>query len=327
MFHDIAILVIGLVLIMVGANGLTDGASAIARKFKVSDLVIGLTIVALGSSAPDFVVSMMSTVAGKSTIAVGDVVGANIFDILLVIGICALVKPIVVGEQTLMKEMPMVILSSAVLFVAGSSGLIDGTGTNSIGRAMGILILFFFIIYMVITFLIARQQDSSVSAGNNPPSQKPKKMWLAAIFVVAGLIGLVTGGNWIVDGASGIARRFGMSEAMVGLTIVAIGGSVPDLFTSLAAALKGHSGIAVGNVVGSCVFNVLFVLGSCATVHPLEMGNINIVDLGVLLGGSVLLWIFGWFWGKRTIKRWEGAVLTLCYITYFTYLIFNFYSK
>lgn len=327
MFHDILILVVGLVLIIAGANGLTNGATAIAHRFKVSDLVIGLTIVALGSSAPDFVVSLTSTVSGRSTIAVGDVVGANIFDILLVIGICAMVKPIVISKETLMKEMPMVILSSAVLFVAGSSGLIDGTGSNQIGRAMGILILFFFIIYMVITYMIARQNDTPSTAGNNPPAQKPQNMWLAVAYIIAGLAGLIIGGNWIVDGASGIARRFGMSQAMVGLTVVAIGGSVPDLFTSFVAARKGHSGIAVGNVVGSCVFNVLFVLGTCATVHPLRMGNINTVDLGVMLGGSILLWLFGWFWGTRTIKRWEGAILTACYAAYFAYLILNFYSK
>ena len=281
MFHEILFFCLGLVLVMGGANYLTDGASAIARRFKVSDLVIGLTIVAFGSSTPDLVISLTSTIQDKAQIAVGDILGANIFDILLV----------------------------------------DNARVDSMNRSDGRVLICFLIISGFVTDMIARMQDTPPTAGNSPVPQKPIRIWLCCIMIAGGLAALVVGGNWIVSGASGIARKCGMSEAMVGLTVVAIGSSIPDLFTSLVAALKGHSGIAVGNVVGSCVLNVFMIIGICATVKPLDLGTINAIDFGVLLAGSILLWIFGWVWGKRTINRREGAILAAGYAAYIAYLI------
>lgn len=321
MFHEILFFCLGLVLVMGGDNYLTDGASAIARRFKVSDLVIGLTIVAFGSSTPDLVISLTSTIQDKAQIAVGDILGANIFDILLVIGICAMVRPILVSGQTLHKEFPMVILSSAVLFILGCDTLVDNARVDIMNRSDGLVLICFLIIYGYVTYMIARMQDTPPTAGNSPVPQKPIRIWLCCIMIAGGLAALVVGGNWIVSGASGIARKCGMSEAMVGLTVVAIGSSIPDLFTSLVAALKGHSGIAVGNVVGSCVLNVFMIIGICATVKPLDLGTINAFDFGVLLAGSILLWIFGWVWGKRTINRREGAILAAGYAAYIAYLI------
>lgn len=323
MVHDILFLCLGLLLVIGGANYLTDGATSIARHFKVSDLIIGLTIVAFGSSTPDLVISLTSTLQGKAQIAVGDIIGANIFDLLLVIGACALAKPIVISAQTLQKEFPMVILSSAVILIMACDTLIDSTSVNTIDRSDGLLLLCFFIIYGYVTYMIARSQATPPTAGNKPVPQKQIKIWLACVMVAGGLAALVVGGNWIVSGASGVARRFGMSEALVGLTVVAIGSSIPDLFTSFVAALKGHSGIAIGNVVGSCVFNIFFVIGACASVRTLDLGTINTLDFGVLLGASVLLWIFGWVWGKRTINRWEGLILSLSYVGYLTILILS----
>ena len=324
MFHDIVFLILGLTLVLGGANFLTDGASAIARKFKLSDLVIGMTIVAFGSSTPDLVTSLTSTLQDKAAMAVGNIVGANIFDIFLVVGICALIRPVIVGKTTLQKEFPMVILSSAVLFFVACDILIDGAPTDYINRSDGLILLCFFAINCYVTYKISKSPDTeSTTAGNNTVSNKPRSMIVSALMVVAGLAGLIIGGNWFVSGASGIAAKCGMSESLIGLTIVAIGCSLPDLSTSVVAAAKGHSGIAIGNIVGSCVLNVFFIIGLCSTVRPLELGTINWVDFAVLLAGSIILWFFGWTWGKRTINRTEGVILILGYVAYIAYLILS----
>lgn len=324
MIHDILFLVLGLALVLAGANYMTDGASAVAKRFHVSDLIIGMTVVAFGSSTPDLVISLTSTLQNHAALAVGDIVGANIFDIFFVIGLCALVRPVIVGRETLQKEFPMVILSSAILLFVACDMLIDGMTTDFIDRSDGLILLCFFAIYCYVTYMISKSPTTPTSsAGNTAVSTKPKAMWLSLIMIAGGLAGLIVGGNWFVSSASGVARHFGMSESLVGLTIAAIGSSLPDLSTSLIATIKGHSGIAIGNVVGSCILNVFFTIGLCATVKPLELGTINVIDFAVLLGGSILLWVFGWVWGKRTINRPEGAILVLGYIAYMAYLILS----
>lgn len=324
MLHDILFLLLGLALVLGGANYMTDGASAIARRFKLSDLVIGMTIVAFGSSTPDLVISLTSTIENHAAIAVGDIVGANIFDILFVVGLCALLRPVVIGKATLQKEFPMVILSSLVLMFVACDIVFDGAATDYINRSDGLILLCFFAINCYVTYKISKSPDTAPdTAGNSAVSKRPVPMWLAAVMVLGGLGALVLGGNWFVANASSLAERCGMSESLVGLTIVAVGSSLPDLSTSLIAALKGHSGIAIGNVVGSCVLNVFFIIGLCATVKPLELGTINWIDFAVLVGGSILMWAFGWVWGKRTINRPEGAMLILCYVGYIAYLILS----
>ena len=327
MAHDIIFLILGIILIIAGGNYLTDGASAVARHFKVSNLVIGLTVVAFGSSTPDFVVCLTSTLSGKSQLALGDVVGANIFDILLVVGIVALVNPIHISKDMLWKDLPMLALASLALFFCGDDRLFDGTA-DYISRTDGLMLLAFFAIFMAYTFEMAREPQPLVPAnatGNTSNKDagggKGMKMWLAAVSIAGGLAALVVGGNWIVDGASGIALKAGLSEGMVGLTIVAIGSSVPDLATSVVAAVKKQPGIALGNVVGACIFNVFFIIGLCATIRPLDTGTISLVDFSTLVGGSLLLWLFGQIIGKRVITRGEGIVLALGYVAYITYLI------
>lgn len=329
MAHDIIFLILGIILIIAGGNYLTDGASAVARHFKVSNLVIGLTVVAFGSSTPDFVVCLTSTLSGKSQLALGDVVGANIFDILLVVGIVALVNPIHISKDMLWKDLPMLALASLALFFCGDDRLFDGTA-DYISRTDGLMLLAFFAIFMAYTFEMAREPQPLVPAnatGNTSNKDagggKGMKMWLAAVSIAGGLAALVVGGNWIVDGASGIALKAGLSEGMVGLTIVAIGSSVPDLATSVVAAVKKQPGIALGNVVGACIFNVFFIIGLCATIRPLDTGTISLVDFSTLVGGSLLLWLFGQIIGKRVITRGEGVVLALGYVAYITYLIVN----
>lgn len=324
MFHDFLFLTLGLIMVLGGANYMTDGASVVARHFKIPDLIIGMTIVAFGSSAPDFVIAMTSTLQNHAALAVGDIVGANIFDILFIVGLCALVRPVIIGRATLQKEFPMVVLSSAVLLFVACDVVIDGSPQNFIDRSDGLILLCFFAINCYVTYMISKTPDTLTStAGNTSVKQRSAPGWLTAVMILGGLAALIIGGNWFVSGASGVARHFGMSESLVGLTIAAIGSSLPDLSTSLIATIKGHSGIAIGNVVGSCVLNVFFTIGMCSTVRTLDMATINVVDFGVLLGGALLMWFFGWFWGKRTINRPEGAILVLGYVAYITYLVLS----
>ena len=314
---DILFLVGGLALILLGANGLTDGAAAVAKRFNISDLVIGLTIVAFGTSAPELVISTMAAMGGSAEMAIGNVVGSNIFNVLMIIGVTAMVMPIQVGQGTLSKEIPLVVLASFALTFMANDIWLDGGASNVISRIDGLVLLGFFLIFLRYTFAIAR------NGGEEAEGEKIKEMpiWKSTLFILGGLAGLIYGGQLFVDGASGIASSLGVSESTIGLTIVAGGTSLPELATSVTAALKKNSGMAVGNVIGSNLFNIFFVLGCSATISPLPMGGINNVDMAVLIGSAILFWIVGWFFKKRTITRVEGALLVVCYIAYTAYLI------
>lgn len=317
---DIVFLVGGLALILLGANGLTDGAAAVAKRLKISDLVIGLTIVAFGTSAPELVISVMAALGGSAEMAIGNVVGSNIFNVLAIIGVTALVMPIKVGEGTLSKEIPLMILCSIVLAFMANDILLDGNVSNIISRIDGLVLLGFFLVFLRYTFAIARKGNNNEEVAEG---EKIKEMsvWKSTLFILGGLAGLIYGGQLFVDGASGIASSLGVSESIIGLTIVAGGTSLPELATSVTAALKNNSGIAIGNVIGSSLFNVFFVLGCSASISPLPMGGINNIDMIVLVGSAVLFWIVGWFFKKRTITRVEGALLASCYIAYTAFLI------
>ncbi len=315
---NIIFLLAGLALILLGANILTDGSASVAKRFNISDLVIGLTIVAFGTSAPELVISVLSSLKGSAEMAIGNVVGSNIFNILMIIGCTALVMPMKVGDGTMSKEIPLVILSSLVLAAFANDVLLDGGAANVISRIDGLVLLGFFLIFMRYTFAIARNGGES-----QEESQEIKLMpvWKSAVFILGGLAGLIGGGQLFVEGASGVARSLGVSESIIGLTLVAGGTSLPELATSVTAALKKNPGIAIGNVIGSNLFNIFFVLGCSASIAPLPMGNINNMDMAVLVGSSVLFWLVGWFFRKRTITRPEGALLILCYVAYTTWLI------
>ena len=314
---DVIFLIGGLVLILLGANGLTDGAAAVAKRFKISDLVIGLTIVAFGTSAPELVISAMAAMGGSAEMAIGNVVGSNIFNVLMIIGVTALVMPIQVGQGTLSKEIPLVVLASFALAFMANDVWLDGGNANIISRIDGLVLLAFFLIFLRYTFAIAH------NGGDEAEGEKIKEMpiWKSALFILGGLAGLIYGGQLFVDGASGIAASLGVSESIIGLTIVALGTSLPELATSVTAAVKKNSGIAIGNVIGSILFNIFFVLGCSATISPLPMGGINNVDMTVLIGSAILFWLVGWFFKKRTITRVEGALMVLCYVAYTAYLI------
>lgn len=314
---DIFWLILGLLLILGGANALTDGASALARRWGVSDLVIGLTVVAFGTSAPELSISLISAFQGSAALAVGNVVGSNIFNVFAIIGVVALVRPITVGKSIMANEIPLVVLSSLALLAIGSGPALGLSGIREIGRPDGILLLLFFMIFMRYTFSQAKNTpDIPDPAAENAAGKPAMPMWKAAVWVIAGLAGLVYGGDRFVAGASGIAQSLGMSEAAIGLTIVAAGTSLPELATSVAAALKGKTGIAVGNVIGSNIFNIFLVLGLTATVTPLPFGGIGETDLLVMTVASLLFWFFGWRFGERVINRWEGGFLVACYVAY-----------
>ncbi len=314
-------LIIGLILILVGANMLTDGASAVAKRWGVSDLVVGLTVVAFGTSAPELAISVVSAINGNAGLAIGNVVGSNIFNVLVIIGVTALCSPIRIDRSIMTTDIPMVILSALALLAIGNSSLLDGTAAPVVGRVDGILLLLFFAIFLRRTFASAKDGTADDPAATDGASKKPMPLWKSLVWIAGGLAGLVYGGDRFVAGASGIASGLGVSDAVIGLTIVAAGTSLPELATSVTAALKGKPGIALGNVIGSNIFNIFLVLGCSAVIRPLPFGSIGNLDLLTLTGACVLFWLFGWFFKKRTITRVEGGVLAACYVAYVAWLV------
>ncbi len=321
MIIDIFFLILGLVLILVGANTLTDGSSAIAKRWGVSDLVIGLTVVAFGTSAPELAISVISAIQGNTGLAIGNVVGSNIFNVLVIIGVTAMVMPIKIERSIMTNEIPLVILSSLALLAMGNSPFLDDASTPVLTRVDGIVLLLFFMIFMRYTFAQAKAAPAGDPVESESSSKNKMPMWKSILWVIGGLAALIYGGDRFVEGASGIASRLGVSDAVIALTIVAAGTSLPELATSVTAAIKGKTGIAVGNVIGSNIFNIFLVLGCSATIRPLAFNGIGNFDLLVLTAACLLFWVFGWFFKERTITRIEGSLLTLCYIAYVTMLI------
>ena len=318
---NIVFLIGGLLLILWGANALTDGASSVAKRFNIPDIVIGLTIVAFGTSAPELTVSVSSAIKGSADMAIGNVVGSNLFNTLMIVGVTAMVAPIMVTRNTLLKEIPLCILASLALLIFANDSILNGTFENTIGISDGLILLCFFAIFMSYTFAIAGNGQS----GNNEADGEEIKVlpiWKSALFILGGLGALIGGGSLFVDGASGIARSLGVSESIIGLTLVAGGTSLPELATSVVAALKKNPEMAIGNVVGSNLFNIFFVLGCSASITPLHLAGITNFDLLALVISAVLLWLFGVFFGKRTITRLEGSILVLCYVAYTATLIY-----
>ncbi|MEG1401941.1 calcium/sodium antiporter [Bacteroides sp.] len=315
---DILLLIGGLILILLGANGLTDGAASVAMRFRISPMVIGLTIVAFGTSAPELTVSISSALKGSADIAIGNVVGSNLFNTLMIVGCTALVAPIVITRNTLRKEIPLCILSSIVLLICANDVFLNGSKVNVLSTTDGLLLLCFFLIFLGYTFSMA---------SNNTPTGEEEEIrqlptWKATLYIVGGLAGLIFGGEWFIQGATNIARNMGISESIIGLTLVAGGTSLPELATSIVAALKKNPEIAIGNVIGSNLFNIFFVLGCSASITPLYLAGITNFDLLSLVAAGILLWLFGLFFAKRTITRIEGSILVLSYVAYTAILIY-----
>lgn len=325
---NILSLIGGLILILLGANGLTDGAASVAKRFRIPPIVIGLTIVAFGTSAPELTVSVSSALKGSADIAIGNVVGSNIFNTLMIVGCTALFAPIVITRNTLRKEIPLCILSSIVLLICANDVFLDKASENILNRVDGLLLLCFFVIFMGYTFAIASKPATMEQQAEYPVIEEETEIkslpwWKSILYIIGGLAALIYGGQLFVDGATGIARNLGVSESIIGLTLVAGGTSLPELATSIVAALKKNPEIAIGNVIGSNLFNIFFVLGCSASITPLHLSGITNFDLFTLVGSGILLWLFGLFFAKRTITRIEGGVMILCYVAYTVVLIYN----
>lgn len=326
MILSIVYLAIGLALILIGANILTDGSAALARRMGISDLVVGLTVVAFGTSTPELVTSILASLNGSAGLAIGNVVGSNIFNILAIIGITAMVRPLSVKRDVMTTEIPVVILSALLLIVMAAGPILDGADESIITRANGIILLIFFLLFMRETLIRSKKSDEAElpnSAENQQLAATQMPLLKSIIFIILGLAGLIAGGDRFVAGASEIARSLGVSDAIIGLTIVAAGTSMPELAAAVAAALKGNADMALGNVIGSNIFNILLILGTAAVVSPLPLGEVSAVDLGTLMLASVLFWLCGWFIGHRKITRGEGAMLTTLYIGYVAWLVYN----
>lgn len=318
MILNILLIVVGVVMVLKGADLLTKGGADLARRMNVPELVVGLTIVAAGTSAPELFVSLVSALKGTPDLAVGNVVGSNIMNTLLIVGVTALVAPMAIARQTAFKDMPFTVGASALLMVVALDGVYSmSLWGNTISRLDGILLLFGFAAFMYYTFSVARKGEAEQS----PVAKKPVSVWLCLLLMVVGLGLLVAGSELFVQNASRLASALGVSESIIGLTIVAGGTSLPELATSVVAARKGQSAMAIGNVIGSNVFNILLILGLTATVCPMQIGGITIIDMSMMVVSVVLLWLFSYT--KLTVARWEGAVLTIAYLAYLGWLLYN----
>ena len=318
MILTILLFVAGLAIILYGANLLTDGASALARRFSISELVIGLTIVALGTSLPEFVISLGAALQGSPGISLGNVIGSNIFNGMLILGVTALIFPVTFSEKMLSREIPFNLLAAIVLTLLAGSMIYAGSGEGEyITRNGGMILLCFLAIFIRYTFSIAKDDSTDEESG---PQMSTLKITLS---IIGGLAGLILGGKLFVNSATEIATAAGLSEAIIGITIVSAGSSLPELAVSVNAARKKNVGIALGNVLGSNILNIFLILGCTATICPIELSQFNYVDFYTLIGSAILIYIVGKFGGKATITRAEGALLVCCYIAYTIYMIMN----
>ena len=306
---NIIYIVFGILMVLWGAGKLTDGATSIAAKMKIPPMIIGLTVVAMGTSMPEFFVSFVSALKGTSDLAVGNVVGSNIFNTMLIVGMTALVTPMVIAKSTVKKDIPFAVLASAMLLPMA----IDG----SISRIDAAVLFAVFIAFMLYTVRSAKKEKDSC----NEDEVKEMPVWRAVAFFVLGLACLIVGSNLFVDGATAVASLLGVSEAVIGLTVVAGGTSLPELATSVVAARKGQCAIAMGNVIGSNVFNILMILGITGMIHPMSIIGITRLDFIVMQLSIILLWIFSFT--KYTVARWEGGLLVALFLAYMTWLVIH----
>ncbi len=310
---NFALLIVGFVLLIKGADFFVDGSAALAKRFRVPGVIIGLTIVALGTSAPELAVSTSAALKGSNEIALSNVIGSNIFNLLMVLGICAMICPLPIDKVIMKRDFPISILITVLILVwvripclaggsLGTAKMADNVG--EVSRILGILLLLLFILYI---YLLIR------SARKNPMEEDDTPLmplWQCLLMILGGIACIVAGGQFVVNSAKDIARAFGMSETLIGLTIVAVGTSLPELVTSIVASRKGENGLAVGNVVGSNIFNLLFILGVSSSIHPIAVNLASVIDLMILIAISVITFLFA---RKNKIGRIEGGIMVALY--------------
>jgi cation:H+ antiporter len=318
MLVDILLLLFGLAILIFGANWLVEGSSSVAAKLGISSFTIGLTVVAFGTSMPELVVNILASFSESSGLAIGNVVGSNIINVFLVVGIAALVKPINIQSTTIKIEIPFSFLASVVLIFLANDILLDGADISILSRTDGLILLTFLVVFLYYTYLSAKSDVI-------PPVSvvKVRKNYQSILMVIVGIGGLYWGGDLIVDTSVRIAQSMGVSDAVIGLTVVAVGTSLPELVTSVVAAFKGNSEIAIGNVLGSNIFNIFMVLGVSSIIIPLPMYPSANIDLLVVCLASLLLFAFALIGPGQKIDRKEGGVFVVGYLIYLTYLIVN----
>ena len=306
--QSIVLLVIGFVLLIKGADFFVEGSSSVAKRLRIPSIIIGLTIVAMGTSLPECAVSVVASINGSNSLAVSNVVGSNIFNLMVVCGICALFSPLAVSKNTVKKEFPFSIVCAGLLLVLGLVAM-------TLGRMDGIVFLIIFIAYILWMVFSAIQNRTSQSESGE---QQVLSGWKCLLFIVGGMVAIKFGGDFVVEGAVAIARLIGLTETLIGLTIVALGTSLPELVTSIVAARKNELDMAVGNVIGSNIFNILFVLGVASSISPIAFLWENVIDIIVLMVVSIVVWIFAWTKGK--INWAEGVAMLVIYSVYMVYI-------
>ncbi|NJM93471.1 MAG: calcium/sodium antiporter [Cytophagales bacterium] len=317
MMLNVLLLVIGFVTLIKGADFLVDGASSVARRYGISELAIGLTIVAFGTSAPELVVSVISGINGHNEVALGNVIGSNIFNLLLILGVTGLVYPLTVQGQTVQKEIPLSLLAAIMVFFLANDQFFSSGAVNQISRWDSAVLLVFFFIFMAYVYSTIKPEE--VSKG----PEKTYTTGKAVLFIVLGLVGLIFGGKLVVDNAVEMARDLGMSEKLIGLTIVAVGTSLPELATSVVAALKKNSDIAVGNIIGSNIFNVFFILGISGLVLPIAYNPALNLDIYILMGATVMLYVFMYTFKNHKLDRVEAGIMLACYLVYSVFIFWR----
>ncbi len=301
-------LVLGFVLLIKGADFFVDGSSSVAKRLRVPSMIIGLTIVAMGTSLPECAVSVTAALSNNNALAVSNVVGSNIFNLMVVCGACALFAPLMVQAGTLKKEFPFSIVCALLLLALGYLGMV-------LGRVDGVILLVIFIAYILYMIYSALKARTKI---NDDSEYKILPVWLCILYIVGGAAAIMFGGDFVVDGATVIAAGMGLSQNLIGLTIVAMGTSLPELVTSIVAAKKKEVDMALGNVIGSNIFNILAVLGIAAAISPVAFIMENVIDIGILIAMSILVWIFAWT--KKEIQRREGMIMLLLYAVYMVYI-------
>ena len=318
MILQIAILIAGLLLILLGANYLVDGSSSIARRFGLSEFVIGLTIVGIGTSTPEMVVSFLSAFQGKADMAIGNIVGSNIFNTMLILGVTALIAPLTITRSNLKRDIPLNIGVTVLLILLGMSGTIFRTGTDMLSRVDGIILLAVFAWYMWTSF-----RNDSADSSEESEESKTYSIGISALMIAGGLAALVFGGRLFVNAATEIAKGFGVSDKFIAVTVLAAGTSLPELATSAVAAFKGKGQLALGNILGSNISNILLILGGSALIHPLSFTGMTVVDLGAVLAGALFILASAYTFKKKKLDRVEGSILVLMEVAYMWYLIAN----
>ncbi len=313
---DILLLLAGLGLILGGANFLTDGAAAVAQRLRMPEFVVGLTVVAVGTSTPELTVSVLSAIAHNSDMAVGNVVGSNLFNVFVILGICALIAPVALTSGNIRRDIPIGLGVSVLLFLLASDRLLHLGATDRIGRAEGIGML---LLYAAILWYTVRTTPRPAHA--ETPGRKQQAPWLSVVFILGGLAALVGGGELFLKSAVSIARHLGVSESAIAITLVAGGTSLPELASSIISVVKRRPELALGNVIGSNIANILLILGASATIHPLTMGGITPRALLMVVLSSLLLFVAAFTFRRRSIDRWEGAIFLAIYIAYISSLL------